>query len=69
MEWGSRLFCGLNIEWEVILCSVNDLYRRLSVQGYSLAIKSSTHTKFCVKSMARHAALDLWRNRPRGIIG
>lgn len=30
MEWGS-LFCGLEIEREIVLCSTDDLHRYLSV--------------------------------------
>ena len=67
MERGS-LFCGLKIEWEVVIISVDDLYHHLSIQAI-IQTDSITRTKYCEKPRARHAALDLWRNTPRGMTG
>ena len=67
MERGS-LFCGLEVEWEVVVSSVDDLYHHLSIQSYH-SKNSTTRTKYCEKPRARHAALDFRRNTARGMTG
>ena len=65
MEWGS-LFCGLKIEWEVVLCSTDDLHRHLSVQGYHLATKFEHTYEMLCKANSKTCSIGLMAEQAKG---
>ena len=65
MEWGS-LFCGLKIEWEVVFCSIDDLYRHLSVQGYHLATKFEHTYEMMCKANSKACSIGFMAEQAKG---
>lgn len=65
MERGS-LFCGLKIEWEVVLCSTDNLYRHLSVEGYSLATKFEDTYEMLCKANGKARSIGLLAEQAKG---
>ena len=65
MEWGG-LFCGLKIEWEVVLCSTDNLDSHLSVEGYRVATKFEDTYKTLCKDNGKARSVGLLAEQAKG---